>query len=82
VCVHSDLFKAIPERIFKCGQTLLNWDKIRELYYSMEQCPSWEVDSCSAIMEHEDSLPCSEEPAIEPYTEPDESNPHLQNLFP
>jgi hypothetical protein len=27
-------------------------------------------------MEPEDSLPCSQEPATGPYTEPDESNPH------
>jgi hypothetical protein len=33
-------------------------------------------------MEPEDLLPCSQEPAIDPYPEPDESNPHPLTLFP
>jgi hypothetical protein len=33
-------------------------------------------------MEREGSLPCSQEPATCPYPEPNESNPHLQTLFP
>jgi hypothetical protein len=32
-------------------------------------------------MEPEDSLSCSQEPAIGPYPEPDESNPHPPKLF-
>jgi hypothetical protein len=33
-------------------------------------------------MEPEGSLPCSQEPAIGPYPEPDESIAHLPTLFP
>jgi hypothetical protein len=33
-------------------------------------------------MEHEDSLPCSKEPTIGPYPEPDESSPHFPTIFP
>jgi hypothetical protein len=33
-------------------------------------------------METEGSLPRSQEPAIGPYPEPDESSPHLSTLFP
>jgi hypothetical protein len=33
-------------------------------------------------MEHEGSLPCSQEPATCPYPELNESNPHPQTLFP
>jgi hypothetical protein len=33
-------------------------------------------------MEPEGSLPCSQEPATDPYPESDESNPHPPNLFP
>jgi hypothetical protein len=33
-------------------------------------------------MEPEGSLPCSQEPATRPYSEPNESNPHHQTLFP
>jgi hypothetical protein len=32
-------------------------------------------------METEGSLPCSQDPATGPYTEPDESNPHLPTLL-
>jgi len=32
-------------------------------------------------MEPEDSLPCSQEPAVGPVPEPDESNPYLLILF-
>jgi hypothetical protein len=32
-------------------------------------------------MEPEGSSPRSQQPAIGPYPEPDESNPYLQNLF-
>jgi hypothetical protein len=33
-------------------------------------------------MELEGSLSCSQDPATGPYLEPDESSPHLPNLFP
>jgi hypothetical protein len=33
-------------------------------------------------MEPEGSSPCSQEPAICPYPEPNESNSHPQTLFP
>jgi hypothetical protein len=33
-------------------------------------------------MEPEGSLPCSQELATCPYSEPNESNPHPQTLFP
>jgi hypothetical protein len=33
-------------------------------------------------MEPEGSLPWSQEPATGPYTEPDESIPHLPTIFP
>lgn len=33
-------------------------------------------------MEHKDSLPCSHEPAISHYHEPDEFNSHPQTWFP
>jgi hypothetical protein len=32
-------------------------------------------------MEHEDSLPCSQEPATGPYSKPDESSPQLHIVF-
>jgi len=32
-------------------------------------------------MEPEISLPCSQQPTIGPYREPDESSPHLPILF-
>jgi hypothetical protein len=33
-------------------------------------------------MEPESSLPCSQEPAICPHPDPNESSPHPQTLFP
>jgi len=30
----------------------------------------------------ESSSPCSQQPAIRPYPEPDASSPHLHNIFP
>jgi hypothetical protein len=33
-------------------------------------------------MEPEGSLPCSQHPAIGPYPEPDEFNPHTSTIFP
>jgi len=33
-------------------------------------------------MEPECSLPCSQEPIIGPYTDPDASTPHLRSLLP
>jgi hypothetical protein len=33
-------------------------------------------------MEPEGSSSCSQQPATSPYSEPDESNPYLQTLFP
>jgi hypothetical protein len=32
-------------------------------------------------MESEDSLPCSQDPAIESYPEPADSNPYTHTLF-
>jgi hypothetical protein len=32
-------------------------------------------------MQHEGSLPCSQEPATGPYSEPDESSPYHSILF-
>jgi hypothetical protein len=33
-------------------------------------------------MEPAESLPRSQDPAIDPYPEPDETSPHLPTLFP
>jgi hypothetical protein len=33
-------------------------------------------------MEHEGTLPCSQDPTASPYPEPDESSPHFHMLFP
>jgi hypothetical protein len=54
----------------------------------MDHSPSWEADSHSAsqipppFKEPEGSLPCSKEPAIGPYSEPDAASPHFLTLFP
>jgi hypothetical protein len=34
------------------------------------------------FVEPEASLPCSQDPATDPYPEPDEPSPHLQPCFP
>jgi hypothetical protein len=53
----------------------------------MEQIPYSEANIRSAIQEiptvygPEGSLPCSQWPTTGPYTEPDESNPHIPTLF-
>jgi hypothetical protein len=54
----------------------------------MEHSPSSEADCRSvsqeipcAFMEPEISLVCSQEPVTVLYPEPDESSPHLPNLF-
>ena len=54
----------------------------------MEQSPSWEADRSSAsadippqFMEHEGSLPHSQQPATCPYPEPDQSSPYLPTHF-
>jgi hypothetical protein len=56
---------------------------------SMEQNPSWETDSHPAnhvishlILEPEGSLPYSQDPAIGPYSEPDEPIPRPPTQFP
>jgi len=33
-------------------------------------------------MKPEGSLPCSQDPATDPYPEPDASNPHITTLYP
>jgi hypothetical protein len=59
----------------------LDFKQTNKVTDSMEQSPSWEVKSLSYsrnslhFMEPEGSLSCSEEPATNPYTEPDASNP-------
>jgi hypothetical protein len=54
----------------------------------MEQSPSWETNSHSGnqiprlFMELEGSLRCSQQPATDPYPEPDESSPRRPIQFP
>lgn len=52
---------------------------------SVEQSPSWAASitlsqsvSFPPFTEPEGSLPCTQEPAIDPYLEPDESKQHVQ----
>jgi len=54
----------------------------------MEQSPSWEAEIHLAsqeiplpFTEPEGSLPCWQQPTIDPYYAPDESNPQLPTLF-
>jgi len=54
----------------------------------MEQDPLWLADSRSASRDipslswnPEGSLQCSQQPATGAHHEPDESNPHVHNLF-
>jgi hypothetical protein len=39
------------------------------------------VEKFPAFMEPESSLPCSQQPATDPYPEPDESSPQFSTLF-
>jgi hypothetical protein len=54
---------------------------------SVKLSPSWEASSRSAtqIFQHftevEGSLPCSQDPSIEPYPEPVESSPYYPTGF-
>jgi hypothetical protein len=53
----------------------------------MELSPSWTAANLSAtqeflsFMEPAGSLPCSQEPATNPYPEPDESSPYRHILY-
>jgi hypothetical protein len=52
----------------------------------MELSPSWEAPGCAATLEfptyyETGSLPCSQEPSIGPYPEPDESSPYHPILY-
>jgi hypothetical protein len=47
-----------------------------------EQISSWEANSHSAGQQILHLLPCTLQPAIDPYPEPDESTLHLPTLFP
>jgi hypothetical protein len=45
-----------------------------------QQLHRWSRNS-QPFTEHESSLFCSQEPATDPYSEPDESSPHLHTFF-
>jgi hypothetical protein len=66
---------------------LTNWTNSLTDY--MEQSPSWEADNHSAsqeiprrVMEPEDSLPCSQNPATGACPEPDAYRLHIHTPFP
>jgi hypothetical protein len=59
--------------------------EIPSVWHSMDQSQSsWEADGylVPSFMETKSSLPCTQEPAIYPCSEPDESSPHFPTRFP